>query len=97
MLVRGVMFFEVGNYVEAGLWTFVALVCVVYAFRRTGLTRRRCWQAAFVFFVFGCSDIVEAQTGAWWRPWWLLVWKVICVVALVALLVDYRQKRRRAE
>ena len=44
---------------------------------------------------FGCSDIVELQTGAWWRPWWLFVWKTTCAVALISLTTAYYMKQRR--
>lgn len=44
--------------------------------------RRLCWLAAAVLMAFGASDLVETQTGAWWRPWWLLLWKAACVIAL---------------
>ncbi|HMQ17078.1 MAG TPA: hypothetical protein PKC49_13995 [Phycisphaerae bacterium] len=37
---------------------------------------------ALVLVVFGLSDVVEARTGAWWRPWWLLAWKAACVAAM---------------
>ena len=87
-------FFALFNYIEAGFWILVGLICAGYALRRTGLIQRRCWQAAFAFIAFGCSDVVEAGTGAWWRPWWLLVWKGLCLATLLVLLVDYWQRRR---
>ena len=42
--------------------------------------------AAATLTLFGLSDIVEIQTGAWWQPWWLLVWKGACISGLVLLL-----------
>ncbi len=86
--------FVLANHVEAAVWALIGLICVGCALRRTGIVRRRCWQAGAVFVVFGCSDMVEAHTGAWWRPWWLLVWKGLCTLALVALLIDYRRRRQ---
>jgi len=50
--------------------------------------RIRTWPllaGAVVFVLFGISDLVETQTGAWWKPWWLLVWKVLCVHAMLTL------------
>jgi len=88
-------FFMLANYAEAGLWALIGLVCAGYALRRAGVARRRCWQAAAVFVIFGGSDVVEAHTGAWWRPWWLFVWKAACVLALVVLFVDYRRRGKR--
>ena len=86
--------FNLCNHIEAVFWIVVGVVCVGCAFRRNGVAAQRCWQAAYAFIAFGLSDIAEVRTGAWWRPWWLLVWKSICVAALLALLVDYLRRRR---
>jgi hypothetical protein len=51
--------------------------------------------AGVVFFVFGGWGVGEAHTGAWWRPWWLLAWKGLCLLALVVLLVRYYKRKRR--
>jgi hypothetical protein len=77
--------FEVGNYVEAGVWGVIALVFTGYALRGRGMVRTRCWQAAVAFLAFGLSDVVEVQTGAWWKPWWLLVWKGACILGMLLL------------
>ena len=54
--------------------------------------------AAVTFCAFGVSDIVEVETGAWWRPWWLLVWKGLCIVVLLVLLWQhYRAGKRTKE
>ncbi len=86
--------FSVANYAEAGLWLVVAATFFVLAARaRTG-ARSRCVLAGILFALFGLSDVVEVQTGAWWRPWWLLLWKASGVVALAGLLVEYRLRCR---
>ena len=79
--------FELANYLEAGLWCLIGLGFVAYALRRKGREFRRCVLAAVAFLLFGASDVVEVQTGAWWQPWWLLVWKGLCVVSLGVLLL----------
>ncbi|MEM8874297.1 MAG: hypothetical protein AAGD32_08550 [Planctomycetota bacterium] len=65
------------NLAEAGLWFAVALIVV---------WRWRLWGVAAVLIAFGVSDIVETRTGAWYRPWWLLAWKTLCVVSVIALV-----------
>jgi len=60
--------FAIGNYAESILWAVVALICFAYGFRRSGVVRIRCWQAAPIFLIFGGSDVVEVHTGAWWTP-----------------------------
>lgn len=86
--------FAPGNYIEAALWCLIALGFGGYAVRRGGVIRKRCGQAAVLFFLFGLSDVVEVQTGAWWQPWWLLLWKAGCVIGLGLLLIDHVRRRR---
>jgi hypothetical protein len=88
------MLFEYANYGEAALWGLVGLTFAVYAVRRAGATRRRCTLAALMFLLFGLSDVVEVRSGAWWRPWWLLVWKSLCVLIMLVLLTERLIKRR---
>lgn len=44
---------------------------------------------AFVFAVYGLSDLIESSTGAWWQPWWLLLMKGACIVTFVLAMVGY--------
>jgi hypothetical protein len=95
--------FEAANYGEAALWTAIAIGFLISALRQDagrGASGHSCgpswrsWVAALTFALFGLSDVVEAATGAWWRPWWLLAWKAACVVVLVGLYVDYLRRNR---
>lgn len=90
-------FFATANYVEALLWATVALLFAASAMRRHGAVRKRCVLAAVTFLLFGISDVVEVQTGAWWRPWWLLLWKAVCLLCLLGLLINHRRGRTRAD
>jgi hypothetical protein len=58
-----------------------------------GKTRIHRVITTLVFFLFGLSDIVEVQTGAWWSPWWLFVWKVSCGLSMIILLWLYLRDR----
>lgn len=82
-----------GNLLEALLWIGIAAGFLVGmagpAHRGTKAL------AAIAFLAFGLSDLVEMRTGAWWEPWWLLLWKVSCVLALVGLLAHYVKLRRQ--
>jgi len=89
-------FFRTGNYAEAAFWILVATVFGVLAFRGGHARRSRCAFATVAFLLFGLSDIVEVQTGAWWRPWWLFTWKATCVLGMLWLLWDYLRRRRQA-
>lgn len=87
-------FFEIANYAEAAFWAVVAVGFAWAAVRRTGQVGRECYLAAVTFLLFGFSDVVEVQTGAWYRPWWLLVWKGLCVLSIARLLAVYVRYRR---
>lgn len=78
-----------GNLLEAGVWFFLAVVLFLYSFRRERRLRSTLWLLAVTLAVFGGSDLMEARTGAWWTPWWLFVWKVVCVAALLFGFVRY--------
>jgi hypothetical protein len=80
-----------GNLIEAVVWFILALVLFFYAFRREKRLRLTLWLLAVVIIAFGVSDLVEARTGAWWKPWWLFVWKALCVITL--LLGSWRYRR----
>ena len=68
--------FILANYLEACLWTTFAVMAFL---RRRGPASG--WLAA-ALLMFGVSDVVEAQTGAWYRPWPLLVLKSLCVLSI---------------
>ncbi len=95
--------FRQANHVEAGLWIAIGVIALLVAIVRPGYARRRCLVLSPTMIAFGFSDIVEATTGAWWRPWWLFLWKAACLVVLVALLAEHywrkftpRRRQRRA-
>ena len=70
------------NGCEAALWlTFAVIVIVRYRRAEDRLLRLSRLMAIF-FVLFGISDIIEIQTGAWWRPPGLLMLKGVCLVGL---------------
>ncbi len=85
--------FETINYLEAALWCIIGLGFLFVAGVKPRI-RARCVVLGVVFVAFGASDIVEVQTGAWWRPWWLLLWKGACVGILGGQLIQYVRRRR---
>ena len=81
------------NYIEAVMWIALGLGAAVQALRFRGPGRRDLVVLAIDLIAFGVSDIIETQTGAWWRPWWLLAWKVTCVAVMLALLIRHVRRR----
>ena len=82
------------NVFEAVLWTALGIYAVVLATRskERSATRseersatRRLLLIAVVFWIFAGSEVMETQTGAWWKPWWLAVWKGGCIAVLITL------------
>lgn len=81
------------NVFEATLWTILGIFSCVKAVkihsRRLPLSGM-----GLLFFLFAGSEVVETQTGAWWNPWWLAVWKGLCIAGLVILGVNqYRWEK----
>lgn len=74
-----------GNYIEAFIWFCFAIGFAITALKTSGKTRIHRVITTLVFFLFCLSDIVEVQTGAWWSPWWLFVWKVSCGFSMIRL------------
>ncbi len=85
-LVRNVNFFEGFFWIAIGL-------CFAESLRRPGLRKAKLI-ATLNFIAFGLSDFVEYHTGAWWRPWWLLLWKAVCVCILMVQFIGYVKRRR---
>lgn len=87
--------YEYGNYIEAGIWGLFAIGFSISAAKETGKIRIYRLIATLTFFLFGLSDIVEVQTGAWWYPWWLFLWKSFCVMSMIGLLVVHLGSRAK--
>jgi hypothetical protein len=89
--------FRTINYIEAGFWGVIGAGFAVRAVRLgNGAGKWKCVVAAVTLFAFGGSDVVETRTGAWWHPWWLLVWKGVCVIVLVGLVGVWWKRRERS-
>jgi hypothetical protein len=82
-----------GNYIEAFIWFCFAFGFALDALKTSGNTRIHRLITTLIFLLFGCSDIVEVQTGAWWSPWWLFVWKVSCGLSMMLLFWVYLRDR----
>ncbi len=67
------------NYIEAGFWSSFGVVATLGLWRQARRLTPFSLIAGSVLILFGLSDLVEARTGAWWRPWWLLLWKAVCL------------------
>jgi hypothetical protein len=84
--------FALANRIEAALWFLIALILLIT--HLFVVARYDALIAAGAFALFGVSDLIEAHTGAWWHPWWLLVWKACCLVVFACLLVRHNRRKR---
>ena len=78
-----------GNLVEAAFWMLVAVLILVKAIRAVVPLRRIFFILTVAFFVFSISDIIESQTGAWWKPFWLLLMKTGCIAVFLFGFREY--------
>ncbi len=84
--------FRTINLCEGILWLAVSAGFLVALVRRGDRGAKLI--AALTFAAFGLSDFVEMDTGAWWRPWWLLMWKGLCVAVMLTQLGVYMRRQR---
>ncbi len=90
----GMMSHAVFNYVEACFWAGLGVIFLLSSFKTGRKARKTTYAGAAVLLLFGLSDVVEASSGAWWRPWWLLVWKAACIAGILGCFLRYYRKTR---
>ena len=78
------------NYAEAVFWWAFSVVFFVRAWRSEARWKKDQLLLALAFGGFGLSDWIEVATGAWWRPWWLLAPKAICLLTIIRCLWNLR-------
>lgn len=69
---------DIFNFLEIGLWATFALVVVLFG-DRANLSGRTRAILSIALLAFSWSDYVELRSGAWWRPWWLILLKGTCL------------------
>lgn len=78
-----------GNVIEGFFWVGISLIFLFSACKRGEQHRWFCLFGAVIFALFGASDFYEAQTGAWWNPWWLALWNTACVLGICVIIFWY--------
>ena len=85
-----------GNIIEGIFWIVIGVIVFVRTPRGSGPRVQRIARiAVFALALFGISDFVEAQTGAWYRPLGLLAFKAACVVTLAYCWIWYERNGKR--
>jgi uncharacterized membrane protein HdeD (DUF308 family) len=81
------------NLVEGFFWIGLAVWILLSTFISS---KHHKALLAVILILFGISDFVEMATGAWWRPWWLLVWKALCVlIGLILIILIFKSEKRQ--
>lgn len=87
------------NYIEAGVWFLFFWILLIRAYKRGKRDPFFFNQliASFFFLLFSISDLIEVQTGAWWRPVWLLMLKGICIIAFIWCIFQFFKIKKNAK
>lgn len=85
------------NRIEGIVWASMGVAVWLWGRRGDARSKRLAGQAMLALILFGGSDLVEAMTGAWWRPWWLFAWKAACVLVLIWLFARLLRARGNRE
>lgn len=78
------------NIGEAIFWMVIAVVVAWQARTAAPAVRLIGYVLAVAFVAFAGTDIVESRTGAWYRPWWLLVYNAACLAVIAGCFLRYR-------
>ncbi|MFC1743429.1 DUF2459 domain-containing protein [Candidatus Riflebacteria bacterium] len=87
------------NFFEAIFWNFLALGFFLLSLTSEKDNKVFFFLVGITFVLLGVSDFYEITSGAWWRPWWLLLLKAGCVLSLLVnfVLYEYRHKKKICE
>ena len=84
---------ETFNFYEAILWFIIGISLLATALldKSKNLYKTNLIISAILFFAFGVSDLIEMQTGAWWKPIGLLILKGACIIGFLLCFLKYRK------
>ena len=80
---------QIFNLIEMFFWSLLGIILFIRNYGQNSKYKNLSVFLSLVFIVFGISDGVEIYTGAWWVPWWLFLWKALCVTIFAISLLYY--------
>jgi len=83
--------FAMFNACEGLLWMGISLGLLVVLYRKRQNAELMLVLAA-LFAAVGVSDWIEIGTGGWYKPWWVLTWKVTNFLGRAMTLVLLRRR-----
>ena len=86
------------NLYEAIFWIIVGITSYVIGRYLPQKYRGISIYSSLIFILFGLSDFIEIKTQGFLYPivWWLLLWKIICVLAMVHIIIWYLKLRLKS-
>lgn len=84
------------NMAEGCLWVAISLILLFKSVRDAREVRSVLWVLSAAFLLFGISDYIEARTGAWWTPFWLLLLKGGCIMIFIIGFARYIKLSKRS-
>jgi glycerol-3-phosphate acyltransferase PlsY len=85
------------NVIEAGIWIVLAGWFLFLALKRQSSLKKTFLVFSVTLFFFGISDLIETQTGAWYKPFSLFMMKAVCVLFIAGCLVVLFRNRAECE
>jgi len=85
------------NVIEAIIWFALATWLLCLGLKTRSHLKRTFLVFSVTLYVFGISDIIETQTGAWYRPLGLFLLKVVCVFFISGCLFVLFRNRAECE
>jgi len=85
------------NVIEAGIWITMAGWLLFLALRRRSSLKKTFLVFSVTLFFFGISDLIETQTGAWYKPFSLFMLKAVCVLFIASCLFVLFRNRSECE
>lgn len=79
------------NYFESGLWFAIALIVFLRRNNSNVELKKLAIILSISFAIFSISDLIEASTGAWWQPLWLLALKGLCIFFFIYCWIKYKR------
>ena len=85
------------NVIEAAIWMAMATWLLYLALRTRSYLKTTFLVFSVTLFFFSISDMIETQTGAWYRPLGLFLLKAVCVLFLTGCLFQLFRNRSEFE
>ena len=85
------------NVFEAAIWIVMATWLLYLALRGRSNLKNAFLVFSVTLYLFGISDIVETQTGAWYKPLGLFMLKSVCVLLIAGCLYVLFRNRSECE